>query len=79
MHANRTTQYVVVPYRMANGGLIAGQVRQASTNIGAINLAQAMADKAAGIAAYEVIIDTETGEMDAPCILWKCGDVPELD
>jgi len=38
-----------------------------------------MASKFAGVAAYEVWIDKETGDMESPRILTQIGTVPSLD
>lgn len=38
-----------------------------------------MAGKFAGVAAYEVMIDKETGDMESPRILAQIGTVPSLD
>jgi hypothetical protein len=38
-----------------------------------------MASKFAGVAAYEVLIDKETGDMESPRILAQIGTVPALD
>lgn len=38
-----------------------------------------MAAKFAGVAAYEVMVDKETGDMGSPRILAQIGTVPALD
>jgi len=72
-------QYIVVPYRAAANGVAPGEIRPASSEFGAIRIANAMAAKFAGVAAYEVMIDKETGDMESPRILAQIGTVPSLD
>jgi hypothetical protein len=72
-------QYIVVPYRTAANGVAPGEIRPASSEFGAIRIANSMAGKFAGVAAYEVMIDKETGDMESPRILAQIGTVPSLD
>ena len=75
--AAHVMQYIVVPYRAAAGGV--GEIRPASSEFGAIRIANSMAAKFAGVAAYEVMVDKETGDMGSPRILAQIGTVPALD
>lgn len=77
--ANHVLQYIVVPYRTAANGVSPGEIRSASSEFGAIRIANSMASKFAGVAAYEVMIDKETGDMESPRILAQIGTVPSLD
>jgi len=77
--AAHLVQYIVVPYRAAAGGVAPGEIRPASSEFGAIRIANAMASKFAGVAAYEVLVDKETGDMESPRILAQIGTVPALD
>ena len=56
-----------------------GEIRPASSEFGAIRIANSMAAKFAGVAAYEVMVDKETGDMGSPRILAQIGTVPALD
>ena len=76
--AAHVMQYIVVPYRAAAGG-VAPEIRPASSEFGAIRIANSMAAKFAGVAAYEVMVDKETGDMGSPRILAQIGTVPALD
>ena len=76
--AAHVMQYIVVPYRAA-GGVAPGEIRPASSEFGAIRIANSMAAKFAGVAAYEVMVDKETGDMGSPRILAQIGTVPALD
>jgi len=77
--AAHLVQYIVVPYRAAANGVAPGEIRPASSEFGAIRIANSMASKFAGVAAYEVMIDKETGDMESPRILAQIGTVPSLD
>lgn len=77
--AAHLVQYIVVPYRAAANGVAPGEIRPASSEFGAIRIANSMASKFAGVAAYEVLIDKETGDMESPRILAQIGTVPSLD
>ncbi|WP_454727119.1 MULTISPECIES: hypothetical protein [Cupriavidus] len=75
----RAIKYIVVPYRQGSGdSLLPGEIRQASSEVGAIRIANAMASSFIGVAAYEVLVDEETGEMGSPRILAQEGSIPAL-
>jgi hypothetical protein len=38
-----------------------------------------MRERHAGVAAYEVLLDPETGAMESPKVLFQHGRVPMLD
>ncbi|AJG18454.1 hypothetical protein [Cupriavidus basilensis] len=79
MPDTRSIKYIVVPYRKGKGDtLLPGEIRQASSEVGAIRIANGMASSFAGVAAYEVLVDEETGEMGSPRILVKEGSIPAL-
>jgi hypothetical protein len=77
--AAHLVQYIVVPYRAAADGVAPGEIRAASSEFGAIRIANSMASKFAGVAAYEVLVGKETGDMESPRILAQIGTVPALD
>lgn len=80
MRNPQAVKFIVVPYRqISNGALQPVEMRQASTEVGAIRVAQSMATTFAGVAAYEVEVDDETGAMNAPRILFQEGTIPALD
>ncbi|VVD60511.1 hypothetical protein PPN31114_00071 [Pandoraea pneumonica] len=75
----KSVKFIVVPYRKnKDGALQPGELRQASTEFGAVRIAQAMAAGFAGIAAYEVLVDDESGTMDSPRVLFQEGAIPAL-
>ncbi|VVE13340.1 hypothetical protein PCA20602_02752 [Pandoraea capi] len=80
MRDPHTTRFVVVPFRKGSGGdLLPIEVRPAGTSVGAVRVAHSMRTRHAGVAAYEVQIDPDTGGMDSPKILFQHGSVPLLD
>ncbi|MGT2460063.1 hypothetical protein ACU4GI_45995 [Cupriavidus basilensis] len=79
MPDTRVIKYIIVPYRNGKGdALLPGEIRQASSEVSAIRIANGMASSFAGVAAYEVLVDEETGEMGSPRILAQEGSVPAL-
>ena len=72
------TIHVVQPFDRAGKGLIPGQVSQFKSADEAARRAERMADKHAGIIAYSMDVDEESGEYGTPRVLFKSGDVPEL-
>ncbi|WP_331692541.1 hypothetical protein [Pandoraea sputorum] len=74
------TRFVVIPFRKGAGGnLLPIEVRPVSTSFGAVRVAHSMRERHAGVAAYEVQLDPETGAMDSPKVLFQHGRVPALD
>jgi hypothetical protein len=53
-------------------------LRPASNAESARRIATAMSDRFAGVAAYTVQVDTETGDMNDPSLIVKLGSAPEL-
>lgn len=75
-----TTRFIVIPFRKGAGGdLLPVEVRPASTSAGAVRVAHSMRERHVGVAAYEVVVDPETGAMDSPKVLFLHGRVPVLD
>ncbi|MDQ0318935.1 hypothetical protein QO002_001073 [Pararhizobium capsulatum DSM 1112] len=74
-----TEKYIVLPFRKtARGGLVAGEMRQASNPASAEKIAIAMASRFPGVAAYAVRIDEESGDMLEPRLLIKFGEIADL-
>lgn len=73
-----TEKFIIMPYRKAKGKLIPAEMRPTSSEMGAIRIATSMSERFAGIAAYAVQVDEESGDMNAPRLLIKFGEVPEL-
>ncbi len=74
-------KYVVIPYiRGAKGkGLVAAEIRPASSEVSAIRIATSMSERFVGVAAFAVTVDKETGDMLEPRLLVQKGDVPPMD
>ncbi|VVE87540.1 hypothetical protein [Pandoraea bronchicola] len=80
MRDPHTTRFIVVPFRKGSGGdLLPVEVRPASTSVGAVRVAHSMREQHAGVAAYEVLLDPETGAMESPKVLFQHGRIPALD
>jgi hypothetical protein len=80
MRDPRTTRFIVVPFRKGSGGdLLPVEVRPAGTSVGAVRVAHSMRERHAGVAAYEVLFDPETGAMESPKVLFQHGRIPVLD
>lgn len=75
----RLQKFVVVPFRSVRGRLQQAEMRQASSKEAAMRLAELMANRFAAAAAFEVLVDAETGEMHDPRELVAYGPVPDMD
>lgn len=62
----RIVKFVVVPFRQVKGRTIQGDARYLNSEKAAVELAERMSAHWAGVAAIEMILDTETGELDSP-------------
>lgn len=71
-------KFIVLPYRKVRGNLVPGEMRQASNAVSAEKIAGAMASRFAGVAAYAVEVDEESGDMTSPRLLAQFGEVAEL-
>ncbi|WP_454850260.1 hypothetical protein [Rhizobium binxianense] len=71
-------KFIVLPYRKNRGNLVAGEMRQASNAVSAEKIAAAMAGRFAGVAAYAVQVDMETGDMSSPRLLARYGEIADL-
>lgn len=72
------TIHVVQPFDQAKNGLKAGQVLQFKTADEAARRAGLMAEKHAGIIAYSMDVDEDSGDYGTPRVLFQSGEVPEL-
>lgn len=72
-------KFIILPYRKNRGHLVPGEMRQASNEGSAERTAAAMASRFAGVAAYAVMVDTETGDMTSPRLLAQHGEIAELN
>lgn len=72
-------KFIVIPYKKSRGGLIPAEMRQATTAVSAERIATAMSDRHPGVAAYSVMVDTESGDMTSPTLIVSFGDIPPLE
>ncbi len=80
MRDPHVTRFIVVPFRKGKGDeLLPVEVRPASTSVGAVRVAHSMRERHAGVAAYEVLLDPETGAMESPKVLFEHGRITVLD
>ena len=71
-------KFIVLPFRRAKLGAVPGEMRQASSEAAAIRIAENMSSHVDGVAAIEVLVDMENGEMFSPRILFEAGAVCSL-
>lgn len=80
MRDPHATRFIVIPFRSGAGGdLLPVEIRPAGTGVGAVRVAHSMRERHPGVAAYEVLLDPETGAMESPKVLFQHGRVPLLD
>lgn len=72
------TIHVVQPFDRVKRGLKPGQVVQCKTADEAARKAERLADKHAGVVAYSMDVDEDSGEYSTPRVLFEAGEVPEL-
>lgn len=72
------TIHVAQPFDWVSRQLKPAPVLQFKTADEAARRAALLADKHAGIVAYSMDIDEESGDYGTPRVLFKAGDVPEL-
>lgn len=71
-------KYIVLPYKKNRGNLVMGEMRQASNQASAERIANAMASRFVGVAAYAVIVDEDSGDMSSPRLLARHGEIADL-
>jgi hypothetical protein len=72
------TVHVVQPFDRVKNGLKPGQVLQFKSADEAARRAALMAGKHAGVVAYSMDVDEESGHYGTPRVLFESGEVPEL-
>jgi hypothetical protein len=75
----RTNEFVVFPFNVILGVIRPGEMRLAKSEAGAVRLAELLADHCDGAAAFEVIVEHETGEMTSPRLLAEYGQLPDME
>lgn len=66
-------KFIVVPFTEQRRKLTMGEMRQSSSAPAAERLALAMSSRFAGVVAYAVKVDTESGDMTEPRLLMQFG------
>ncbi|MCW0979438.1 hypothetical protein OK142_01335 [Agrobacterium sp. BT-220-3] len=69
---------IVVQFKNSRGGVVPGEMRQASNQASAEKIAGAMAPRHVGVAAYAVTVDEESGTMANPRLLVSHGQIADL-
>ncbi|NSZ75650.1 hypothetical protein [Agrobacterium tumefaciens] len=69
---------IVVQFKNSRGGVVPGEMRQASNQASAEKIASAMAPRHIGVAAYAVTVDEESGSMGNPRLLVSHGQISDL-
>ncbi|SDB14756.1 hypothetical protein SAMN03159422_00245 [Agrobacterium fabrum] len=69
---------IVVQFKNNRGGVVPGEMRQASNQASAEKIASAMAPRHVGVAAYAVTVDEESGTMANPRLLVQHGQIADL-
>ena len=72
-------KFIILPFRKNRGNLVPGEMRQASNAVSAERIAEAMASRFVGVAAYAVMVDEESGDMSSPRLLAKHGEIADLN
>lgn len=71
-------KFVVMPFRKAGKKLVGAEQREARNAASAERLAENMSTRFAGVAAYQMILDDETGEMSEARLLVRYGEVVDF-
>jgi len=72
-------KFIILPYKKNRGNLVPGEMRQASSGGSAEKIASSMSARFAGVAAYAVMVDEETGDMTSPRLLARHGEIADLN
>ena len=75
----RVQKFIIVPFRSVKGRLQQAELRPASSEEAALRLAETLSARYAAVAAFEVLVDIETGEMHDPRELVAYGPMPLVD
>lgn len=72
-------RFIVIPFRKgARNRLTMGEMRQASSAASAERVATNMSDRFAGVLAYEVTVEHESGDLSDPRLLFKKGETFDI-
>lgn len=71
-------KFIVVPFTETRKRLSVGEMRPSSSAAAAEKLAHAMSARFAGVAAYSVKVDTESGDMMDPKLITQFGNTFDI-
>jgi hypothetical protein len=71
-------KFIILPYKKNRGNIVPGEMRQASNAVSAEKIALSMSARFVGVAAYAVMVDEESGDMTAPRLLARHGEIADL-
>ena len=72
-------KFLVIPFRReGKKGLVMGEMRHPSSAAAAERTAMAMSSRYAGVLAYDVAINNESGEMSDPRLLYRAGETIDV-
>lgn len=73
-------RFIVIPFvrRKGKSPIQVGEMRPASSAASAARIAQSMALRCAGVAAYSVVVDDEDGVMGDPLLIARFGETQDL-
>ena len=71
-------KFIILQFKKVRGGIAPGEMRQASNAASAEKIATAMAPRHAGVAAYSVMVDEESGDMTEPKIICQFGEIADI-
>ncbi|KRB58493.1 hypothetical protein ASE04_27665 [Rhizobium sp. Root708] len=74
---SKAEKYIVLPFKKVRGRTVPAEMRQATTVATAERMANSMSARFAGVAAYQVTVDLESGDMANPRVLCAYGEVLE--
>ncbi|QKK15623.1 hypothetical protein [Rhizobium indicum] len=77
--AHMSTKFIVVSFGMIAAAVAPQRTIPASTDTGALRIAAAIAPRWAGVAAYAVEVNDDTGLAAAPRLLKSFGKTAELN
>ncbi|WP_117193357.1 hypothetical protein [Rhizobium terrae] len=75
---SKSEKFIVLPFKKVRGTIAPGEMRAASNAASAEKIARAMAERFAGVAAYSVQVDMESGDMSDPKVLWQSGEIADI-
>lgn len=75
----RTNEFIVFPFNLSRGLFRPAEMRLAKSEDHAVRLAELLAGIYAGAAAFEMVVEHETGEMTSARLLAQHGQLPDLE